>query len=173
MFRYVQCSHFTAAQQTVLSFYSSTANSAHILQQHSKQCSHFTAAQQTVLTFYSSTANKTHIGCSFPYCLNPAVLLPHTNGEHVQNRSSLNPTQDHNETNYAKWIEGQLGSQNIHALLKWSFWSFFCLHHLKNFTKFRLLSRVHYNPLKEWIMNIFKIKKFWEELTIPTFLQMF
>ena len=127
---------------------------------------------RTVLTLYC-TANKTHIGCSFAHCLNPVALLPYANGEHVQNRSSLNPTEDHYKTDYAKWIEGQLGSQNIHALLEWSFWSFFCLHHLKNFTKFRLLSCVYYNPLKEQITNICKIKKLWEELMIPAFLQMF
>lgn len=88
---------------------------------------------------------------------NAPLFLPDTNSEHIQNRSSLNPPQNHNETNYAEWIEGQLGSQNIHALLKWGFWGLFSLHHLENFTKFRFLTGVYYDSLNTDIRNICKM----------------
>jgi hypothetical protein len=54
-----------------------------------------------VLTFYSRATKHTLVAVSLAVSIT-VVLLPHTNGEHVQNRSSLNPTQEHYESNYAK-----------------------------------------------------------------------
>ena len=83
-----------------------------------------------------------------------SAVLPHTDGEHLQQMPSLQPANNDDEPDNAQRVERQLFAQGVHALLQRCFRCLLLLHHLEDFAELGMFTRADDHALGIAVENV-------------------